>query len=340
MEKSGKKRETCRRNTFAVIFGGIGKEHSVSLESGANFIKKARALGYEILPICVKEEGDFRLMRDGREVDAYPVRLFGKSGFLIGGELIPVRSAAIIMHGDFGEDGVIQGALMAAGIDFIGSDTVSGAVSSDKYFTKCIADSVGVPTLKTLPVYGEDEVRKIENEIGYPVFIKPMRLGSSVGASFAYTEGELERALGEAFALSDRVIAQPCLTDKRELEVAYYSSEKRTVITPPAEVDIGGGFYSFSEKYSDKSRAALNIRAEVSREVISKLTEYTAKLAKALGVRHFARFDYFLTAEGQIYFNEVNTIPGMTEKSMYLGMLERAGVSFGDLLAELFGDPL
>ena len=340
-----------KTDSFAVIFGGRGKEREVSIRGGLSFIKRASALGYNILPIYIAADGRFLLLQSGissidgsglekLKTEAYPVRLFGKSGFLASGEVISVKRALIILHGDSGEDGTVQGALETAGIEYIGADTAASAIALDKYVTKCVARELQIPVLD-FGAYSQSEgteliKAKIERDIGYPVFIKPRRLGSSIGASAARNEMELAYALKSAFAESPDIIAERCLEKKRELEAAYYSLGGKAGVSAPAEIELGGRFYSYEEKYSQKSTARLNLRADVPDWVKQKISEYTKRLAKALGIRHYARFDFFLK-DGDIYLNEVNTIPGMTDKSMFLGMLEGEGIAFSDLLSLIFG---
>ena len=352
-EKSESTKPENDSPTFAVIFGGRGLERSVSVRGAVSFIRRAAALGYRLLPIFIDPCGRFLLYEgdpsgiraedlSALKTEAYPVRLFGASGFLISGEVIAVKRALIILHGDYGEDGTVQGALETAGIDYIGAQVSASVLSLDKYAAKCIARELGIPVLD-FGAYGlkdgsfQNIKEKIERDIGYPVFIKPRRLGSSIGASAAFTEDELTAALKEAFSHSDGIIAERCLTEKRELEVAYYSLGETVGATHPAEIDLGGGFYSYSEKYSDKSSARLSVRADIPSGIAETLREYTLRLSGAIGIRHFARLDYFLTEDG-IYFSEINTVPGMTEKSLFLSMLEADGIGFAELLTKLFGD--
>ena len=352
MNKIPTAREVNDPKPIAVIFGGRGKEREISKRSGIAFIRQMASLGYAVLPIFVDPEGRL-LLYEGEpteisedalsrlKVEAWPVYLSGKSGFLSAGDIIPVRCAAIIMHGDGGEDGSVQGALETARIDYIGSGVGASAISLDKYAAKCIARELGIPVLDFRAYRLGDESpeqikKRIEGDLGYPVFIKPRSLGSSIGASAAFSGEELISALKAAKTVTDDIIAERCLADKRELEVAYYALGDTVGATDPAEVDLGGGFYSFSEKYSQKSRARLSVRADVSSEISARLREYTVRLSRVIGIRHFARLDYFLSGDN-VYFSEVNTIPGMTEKSLFLSMLRDGGIGFAELASSLFG---
>ncbi len=341
---------------YAVIFGGRGYEHLVSRLGAANFISEAEKRGFCILPIFVGKNGSFYVylgdVSDIDEVDkeldgdvlyeTYPIKLSGKSGFFVGGEVLSVLAAVPILHGDYGEDGRVQGALDTAGIKFAGADTISGAVMRDKSYAKAVAASLFVPTLPWITAVRGDfgfDIEKIKSsvlsEVGYPAFVKPCRLGSSVGASCARTQGELEAALRIAFSVADRVIIERALLSKRELECAYFSVGKIHVISPPGEIAVRDGFYDYKRKYIDVSEVTLMPRAQISDLASEKIRSYTETLASALGARHIARFDYFLTDDGEVYFNEVNSFPGMTKTSLYSAMLAESGITFGSFIEML-----
>lgn len=344
-----------KSRVYAVIFGGRGCEHAVSCVSGANFISVAERCGFDILPIGIAPSGEWRIylgeicrIKDGgwlKDIEnlfpTFPLRYLGRSGFIAGTDIIEVISAVPVLHGDFGEDGTVQGALITAGIPLAGCDTVTGAVASDKAYTKSVAASLGIPTLPWLTYsQGEcerDEIkRKAEEKIGYPMFIKPSRLGSSIGACPALCERDFYSSLEGALLCERRVIIERALLSKTELECAYFESGERKIITPPGQICVNDGFYDFKAKYqSDKARVC--VRSDVPKGISDKLSEYTEALATELSVRQIARFDYFLSEEGEIFFNEVNTFPGMTEGSLYLSMLGACGVSAEEAVGSLLG---
>ncbi|MBR2651128.1 MAG: hypothetical protein IKD45_05655 [Clostridia bacterium] len=339
----------------AVIFGGAGYEHKVSVESGLNFLRAAVEARLFVLPIFINKSGEYfictsepTLTADGEPafdmLPAYPVRLGGECGFLCEGSIVRVRAALPVLHGDFGEDGVVQGALIGAGIPVIGCDNFSGAVCADKAYTKWIAASLGIPTLRCAVMNYRTEkdresfILRAERELGYPLFIKPCRLGSSVGAGCARDADELRAAVSAALSVSPRIMAEPMLCGKRELECAYLSAGGRYIITEPGEVALGADFYSYEKKYSGCCDVCLFPKARLGRGISERIRGYTARLAAALGIGSFARFDYFLSDKGEIYFNEINTVPGMTSGSLYSAMLEAAGVDFPRFAELLLGD--
>ena len=335
---------------YVLLFGGSGYEREVSIAGAYEFLKAAENSGLDFLPIYINSSGDFyvfigkaddvlKIERNKSRkmlIPTSPVKLSGKGGFLLDGAVISPKFVFPLLHGDYGEDGVIQGLLAALGIDFFGADNFTGAIASDKVFSKIIARSVGVPTLPEITVTDEmnyeDILREIDNTFGFPVFVKPARLGSSIGASLAKSKQQFSKSLKKAFSVAKRIMIEPALLDKRELECAYYNVGERKIITPPAEVSISGGFYDFKLKYKSSDGVRLIPKADVDESVKSKIVDCTDKLAKALAVRHIARFDYFLSTDGNVYFNEVNTMPGMTSSSLYSVMLGGEGLNFTDFI--------
>lgn len=328
----------------ACIFGGKGYESDVSVKSAARFITEAKASGIKILPIFISKCGKFYICRNDAEeslpsasmIPAEPC--FG--GFMAEGMFIPLRLAIPLLHGDHGEDGEIQGMLSALGIRYIGADTVCGAACADKIYTKAVASAFGIPTLPHVLLTSDmpdTEILGSVEEIGYPLFIKPCRLGSSIGASAVSGNGDLLVAVRAAFAVSDRIMAEPLLTDKRELECAYFSAGGIDLISAPGQINCTG-FYDYGSKYMPGGASVTDV-ADLDSSIRQSIMDYTAVLAKALSFRHMARVDYFLSGDGEIYLNEINTMPGLTEGSLYPRMLNASGVDFpafiGALLSEV-----
>lgn len=343
----------------AVVFGGVGYERDVSRKSCADFLNSLLGESSRLLKIFISKSGEFFIYTGKEEkigntdidfcedelIPTYPVRLFGESGFLLSSRVLRVERVFLLLHGDYGEDGRIQGAFETAGIKYFGADTLCSAVMADKAYTKALARSVGVPTLDWL-VFRDSEISslcdisekiipKIEMGIGYPVFIKPCRLGSSIGAGVAKDRKELYSILSRAFAVSSDVMAEPCLSSKREIECAYFSFGVHRILSMPGEVLVKD-FYDYDLKYNTEGVEIMPI-AELPSEVSMKITEYTERLISAIGTIGIGRFDYFLTDGGRIYFNEVNAIPGLTSKSLYPLMLSESGISRRAFASLIFG---
>ena len=351
------KDKAAHSGRYAVLFGGAGYEHSVSRLGAENFISAAMRCGFDILPIFIDKNGDFYVYSgdisdiadienelDNNELTpTFPIRLRGECGFFTRGKIMHVELAVPLLHGDFGEDGRVQGLLASAGIKFVGADTLSGALTSDKAYTKAVADSIGVPTLPYMTFTRgkgctKDAVSSVARRIGYPAFVKPCGLGSSVGASCAMDGEGLLRSLELAFAVSDRVIVERALMHPRELECAYFDVGGTHIVAHPAEISVREGFYDYDTKYFNADNVTLHTVADLPQDIAIKIREYTEALASALSVRHIARFDFFLSASGELYFNEVNTFPGMTKTSLYSAMLDACGIPFESFIEKLLLD--
>ena len=319
-----------RRTTVALIYGGRGREREVSIRGRNHVLPLIDADKYEIIEIFIDKDG--RWLTEKGEVCPHG------GGFIHteSKDFTPIDCAIPLLHGDFGEDGRVQGALDVASIPYVGCDVSGAAVCRDKVFVKTIAQHIGIPTLPfllTLRDEGIDyAIRQAEERFTYPLFIKPTSLGSSVGASAAESRRELISALTVAYAFAERVMIEPCLTDKRELECGYLGVKGKELFTNPGEI-LCEGFYGYEEKYSC-DRVALAIRADLSDRQSEAIRDYSRRLVRALGVRDLCRVDFFLSGD-EIYFNEINTMPGFTDGSLYARMIEAYGISEGRLFGLL-----
>lgn len=307
--------------TVGLLYGGRGLEREVS-QSGFRHLLPLLGRRMRIIPIFIDEGG--RWLNEGRQI--WPAT----GGFITEyGERIKIDCAIPLLHGDYGEDGIVQGALECASIPYIGCDVSASAICRDKGFVKIIAERLGIPTLPHV-VKTRNSGYKIDFPL--PAFVKPARLGSSIGAMAAYDEKSLGEAIENALSLCERVIVEPCLTDKRELECGYFSDGKAEIFTDPGEIHIRGS-YGYEQKYKSPV-TRLSPRAAVPPRVSEKIREYSARLVHYLGVRHLSRVDFFLSGE-EIYFNEINTMPGFTSGSLYGMMMAAAGIGEGELIRRL-----
>ncbi len=331
-----------KKKTIAVLYGGKGVEHDISALGGKFVLSLLDCDKFKILPVFIDRQGEWFSDEKAR-LPVSPVRRGGVGGILKKRRFVPIDAAFPVLHGDFGEDGRIQGLLDTLGIPFVGCDTLAGAVCSDKSFTKSIVRELGIPTLPWCSsdgVTAEEFCCICEEKIGYPMFIKPSRLGSSVGAGIAENPEGLSECVRYAYELGGgRIMAEKYLEKPRELECAFLELEGKRYISPPGEIRLSEGFYGYSEKYSEESPAKLFARAEVSSQISSTVCSYADTIARALGLRGLARIDFFLLGE-EIYFNEINTMPGMTEASLYPKMAEGMGITSYALINGLVKDTL
>ncbi len=322
------------RTKIALIYGGQGCEHSISLKS-AEYVKSVidRTKHYPY-PVFIDRDGRWWL--DGAEV--YPARRGSLCGLSDGERIFPIDCAIPILHGDHGEDGIIQGALDTAGIPFVGSDTVAGALCIDKGFTKAVVKEAGIPTVRgALLPRGVDFDTALETArgIGFPVFVKPRRLGSSIGAGAARDEDELYRVFRVA-AIHGEMLIEELIENKRELEIGILSLGKRMVVSPIAEV-VCDGFYDFGRKYNANTQTVCP--ADIRIDIAEKIRDFAIRIAEVTSIRGTSRIDFFLSGE-RILFNEINTIPGFTKDSLYPALMRAGGIGESELFDLLIEDAI
>ena len=319
-----------RRKRIALIYGGIGGEREVSASGAKNVLGLIDKEEYIPYPVEISQSGEWlHTAKNEEQYPIYPARINGRSGFIDKERFLPCKIAFPLLHGEMGEDGKVQGLLDCLDFSYVGCGVFAGAVAYDKACTKIFAERLGIPTVKWIATDGEQTAESAlllaEKSIGYPMFIKPTAQGSSIGAKGVLSREDFIPAfLAARSAGNGRVLIEELLEDKRELECAYLCAGGTELVTPPGEV-LCRGFYGYGEKYLGKGEIKITPVAAVSEATQSILTEYCLILAKALGIRHLSRFDFFLTPEG-LYLNEINTMPGFTAGSLYSAMTEAAGI--------------
>lgn len=314
--------------TIAILFGGRSPEYAVSLSSAAAVLSALDRKKYEICQIGITRQGSFlfttaspdEIARDAWEEKGVPCRIShdpARRGiFLAGGGYVLPDLFLPMLHGGAGEDGRVQGLLSLSGIPYLGSTTEGAAAAMNKASAKILSREAGVPTLPHILFCGDlSHARRGAAALGYPVFVKPTHGGSSVGAGIVRREEELLPALARACEGGDSAIIEPYLS-ARELEVAVLEDAAGVHLSPVGEVATDGGFYDYETKYQN-ARARLSFAA-LDPAQNTRVRTYAEKVYRALGLRHFARIDFFLSrTDGEIYFNEANALPGFTAGSMF-----------------------
>ena len=325
---------------IALLYGGASSEHDVSVLGYEYVSELLQGTEYEIIPVYISKNGDWSVTTNGAPITVYPT---AKSGGSLNTEygLIQIDAAIPLLHGDGGEDGSVQGALECARIPYVGADVCTSALCLDKTYSKAIARSLGIPTLSSVSPKRYESAKAALSEckeaLNFPLFIKPRRLGSSLGACSATSEDEFLKGYEIASRLGDGlVIVEECLEEKRELECAFVEIGCKKIVTSPGEILIGG-FYGYGEKYGGKTKTAPLARVEAS--VSETITEYASLLAEAMMLRHLGRIDFFLSGD-KIFFNEINTFPGFTRESLYPKMLSVCGINPRDALISFINDAL
>lgn len=339
---------------IAVLFGGCSSEYEVSLQSAYSVITNIDRTKYTPVLIGINRKGNWFLF-EGKEdtilndtwhqqkecyeaVISMDKSLHGiivwKNGREGKAEEIAISAALPMLHGKNGEDGTVQGALELAGIPVIGCNTVSSAVCMDKDMAHRLAKEAGVSVPKSI-LFSKDNQEKAEKligEIGYPVFVKPLRAGSSFGITKVDKKEDLKEAMELAFSHDELVVVEEMI-EGFEVGCAVLGREE-LIVGEVDEIQLSQGFFDYTEKYTLKS-SKIFVPARISKEKAEEIKNTGKKIYKALGCSFFARVDMFLTPRGKIYFNEVNTIPGFTEHSRYPGMMKAAGLSLKEVVNRL-----
>jgi D-alanine-D-alanine ligase len=345
----------------AVVYGGRSSEHEVSLESAKCVLDNLDPERFDVLPIAIDKQGawhaqDLKALRGSRS-KALPVDTTGASVALAprpsDGELVGASGGAEgmgidvvfpVMHGPLCEDGSIQGLFELADVAYVGSGVLGSAVAMDKDVAKRLVRERGLPTVEYVAARRADwlhkpaAVRAAAAGIGYPAFVKPASLGSSVGVTRVQHEGELDAALELAFRYDGKALVERAVR-AREIELAVLSPldpTERPEVSLPGEIIPKGGFYSYEHKYLDPDGAALAVPAELTQEQTVLATHIAREAFIALECEGMARIDLFLDRDtGQVLFNEANTIPGFTTISMYPKLWEASGLPYRALLSRL-----
>jgi D-alanine-D-alanine ligase len=334
------------RKKVAILYGGRSVEHGVSVNSARNifeFIDKER---FEPLPIGITESGQWFLTqgvtKDISQGKALGLLLDPKSAGIIllaSGDRIKIDIVFPVLHGTDGEDGSIQGLIKAIDLPMIGTGVLGSSISMNKVVAKRLLKESGVPVTKFLAfTFAERSKIKFEtivNKLGIPFMVKSASLGSSVGVSKVSKRTEFKEALEEAFRYDHEVIVEEFI-EGREIECAILGNTPAQA-SNPGEIVISKNydFYTFDAKYVDPEAVTIQVPAQLESTAIRTIRRASLKAYQALRCEDFARVDLFLTKRGKIYVNEINTIPGFTNSSMFPMMWKERGISFTELISKL-----
>ena len=362
------------KTKVAMMFGGKTVEHEVSVISGIQAFKAMDTDKYEVIPVYMTKENDMYIGTDIGKIESYrdipallkrsqrvimvneggrvqlvpyPAKMFG------GQKPVAIDIAFPVVHGTNVEDGALQGYLKTVGIPFVGPDVTSSAISMDKFITKAVLKEAGVPvldaTVYTMADYADPEkiADDIEKTFGYPVIIKPVNLGSSVGIGVAKSRDELIDAIDDAFRYASRVMAEHAISKLREINCSVLGDENEASASECEEPLTSGEILSYEDKYvngggkkggakggsgskgAGMANLSRKIPAELSPEKREEIRELAVKSFKALGCCGVSRIDFMIDEEeDRLYFNEINPIPG----SLSFYLWEPVGVPYKELL--------
>lgn len=343
------------KKRIAVIFGGNSTEYEVSLQSASAVLEAIDADRFDIIPIGITRGGEWYHYTGKREKvcgntwldegeHMFPVAVSQSprvKGFLefAGDKCRVIKTDLVfpVLHGKNGEDGTLQGLFELAGIPVVGCNMLSSAICMDKDRAHKLVSLAGiaVPRSVTFGRFGREAAfRKIEAELAYPLFVKPVRGGSSFGITMITEKKELDAAIDLAFAHDAEVIVEEKVSGF-EVGCAVLGRDELTVGRVD-EIELSGGFFDYTEKYTLKT-SKIHMPARISPAAEKRIQETAAVIYRALGCSGYARVDMFCTPDGEIVFNEVNTIPGFTAHSRYPNMMKGIGISFPQVLNRILG---
>jgi D-alanine-D-alanine ligase len=351
---------------IGVIFGGRSGEHEVSIRSARSVIEAMDASKYEAVPIAITKEGNWlapaaaaellpaatqRLLssrtRSGKKEDVMIAGDPSRAGLMRlsskGGPAEPIDVVFPVLHGTYGEDGTLQGLLEMAAVPFVGCGTLASACGMDKVTMKALFKEAGLPicgyTWLLRSEWESDKAkvsRRVARSIGFPAFVKPANLGSSVGISKATDRASLSKAIDLA-ARYDRKIMVEESVDGRELECAVIGNNKPRASLPGEYVihDEAARFLDYKEKYSSTGNVEFVVPARVSKATAKRIQQMAVKAYQAIDGSGLSRVDFFLLPDGGLLVNEINTLPGLTDVSGFPKMWAASGIPFSRVIDQL-----
>lgn len=356
-----------RKPRVAVVFGGRSGEHAISCVTAGSVLAAIDRAAYDVVPVGIAPDGQW-VLESG---DPDRMRLDGPDGLpsvdptrpgvsltqtATGTDVIVSRAGAPpsvlgeidvvfpLLHGPWGEDGTIQGLLEMSGVRYVGAGVLASAVSMDKSFMKIALAAAGLPVMPSVTVtdqqwaLDQDRILGEALELGYPLFVKPARGGSSLGISKAHDASQIHDALREAFQHDPKVLLEVSAEGAREVECGVLERlDGGTDTSLPAEIRVAGGheFYDFEAKYAAGQSTELDVPAVLPGEVATELRALAARAFDAVDGEGLARVDFFVFPDGRLVINELNTMPGFTPLSMFPQMWAATGVAYPSLVDRL-----
>lgn len=328
----------------AILYGGRSVEHEISINSAKNVYQYIDKTKFKPILIGISKSGQWHLKSevDGNFEDSKPLSLTLDPGNVLmynDNERVKADIFFPVLHGTDGEDGSIQGLLQAMNIPFIGTGVLGSSLAMNKLVSKRLLKASGVPVGRYLPGYFEDkgtlDFETIVRELGLPFMAKAVNLGSSVGVVKVKSREDFEEALEQCFQFDNSILFEEYI-EGRELECSVMGNVGAKA-SLPAEIVISKAyeFYTYEAKYLDPNAVELHVPAALNDELSNRIREISIQAYQALHCQDFARVDLFLTSGQEVLVNEINTIPGFTNSSMFPMMWKERGISFSELITQL-----
>lgn len=326
------------RRRIAVLMGGRSGEHEVSLVSGSSVARALDADRYEVFPVLIDRAGGWTL--DGEPVALVP----GSDGrgviaSLSGGPTRVVDVVFPVLHGPYGEDGTVQGLCEIAGVPYVGAGVGASAIAMDKAMFKTVARTLDIPVVESVEIWRSEWTadpdavrRRVDDTLPYPVFVKPARLGSSVGISRVTDPAGLAEAVEGALEHDRKILIERGMVG-REVEVGVLGNEEIQV-SPVGEIAYDSDWYDYDTKYLP-GRMSLTVPASIPDDLAARLQDIARRAFRAIDCVGMARIDFFVEESGDARVLEINTIPGFTPTSVYAKLFEAAGIAYQPLVEHL-----
>ncbi len=356
-----------RKPRVAVVFGGRSSEHGISCVTAGSVLQAIDREKYDVVPVgiatdgrWVLESGDPERLRiesadrlphvDGSRASIALAQERESTALVVTEAAHPPRTLGEVdvvfplLHGPWGEDGTIQGLLEMSGVRYVGAGVLASAVSMDKAYMKIVLQAAGLPVMASVTVTAREwaadpaDCRARAAGLGYPLFLKPARGGSSIGISKAHDPSELDAGIEEALREDPKVLVEVSAEGAREVECGVLQRLDGTPETSlPAELRVGGDheFYDFAAKYLPGEHTEIDVPADLPTGVADRLRGLAARAFEAVGCEGLARVDFFVMPDGSLVVNEINTMPGFTPTSMFPRMWEASGLDYPALVDRL-----
>ncbi len=327
-----------------ILFGGRSVEHEISVRSATNVVKYIDPTHFNLSVIGISKGGNWFLLdhpeqgiETGKEIFLFLSTTHPHFEIKASGTSIAIQIVFPILHGTDGEDGSIQGLMQCLNVILIGSSVLGSAISMDKIVSKKLLEHAGVPVVPYMSFTKDEEIsfEEVKNKLGLPFIVKAGNLGSSVGISKVNTLEDFDDALIDSFKYGYEILIES-FVKCRELECGIIGNESLSS-TLAGEIILlkNHAFYTYEAKYQDESAIRVEIPAQIPTAVHQQIRALCEKAFLTLKCNDFARVDIFLTSKNEIFINEINTIPGFTDASMFPGLWENMGISYPELISEI-----
>jgi D-alanine-D-alanine ligase len=332
---------TKHSQTVLILFGGESPEHDVSIMSAQNIYAGIDTAAISPILCYIDTQGKWwhvdTIAKPNQPTESI-TPLLGSSAIRIAGQETPIDVIFPVLHGKNGEDGTVQGLAKLMHTPIVGCGLDGSVLCIDKILAKQLLKAAGIPIVPFAAYHATEptpDFDELAEQLGNTLFIKPVHQGSSVGVSKAQSKAGFTEALAEALRYDDDILIESAVSGVRELEVAVLGPTYAAHASVVGEIIPDGEFYSFASKYDSASTSAVTIPADISPQIAARIRAYAVQAFRVLHCHGLARVDFFLDAKGTIYLNEVNTLPGFTNISMYPKLWESTGLSYKALLQTL-----